>query len=192
MGSLFSSTDEETPPHTSGEEKRGFVVNKSDSGEVRITRGFVDQLKDNEQLVGGENYFARERELENRVHHLMAAAKREGMEEVMRNSEEKIASLSSALEKEKEANEKFKNVTYPMLDNSARAVVTKLTSDNAGLVLNKKQLVCADLMEKITKCYHNNPHKTLYCSEEVRQFIDCAKTARSNLTHKSNSRSGVK
>ncbi|XP_050074873.1 MICOS complex subunit MIC25 [Anopheles maculipalpis] len=42
---------------------------------------------------------------------------------------------------------------------------------------------CQDLKAKVIACYRQNPHETLRCAEEVKQFTDCVNQHRIQLLH---------
>ena len=168
MGNTPSQDDPEE-----GDTKQGYVLNKSKTGEIRMTEGFVKQL---EEQMSGEDWNHSHPAVSKTISEVRAAAKEKGREEMKTELENEMSTLREELAEEKKTNSDLKETTFPIINEAAGLISAKLAP---RIALN--HTVCIDSYNRILDCYKENPNRTLYCSDQVRSFTHCVKSHRQKL-----------
>ncbi|KAI6652068.1 hypothetical protein LOD99_4613 [Oopsacas minuta] len=156
---------------------KGVALSKTNTGEIRITEGFVEQLEEQSRSDEGGSLYLQGRQLE-KVSAIVKAAKEKGREEMKSEIQEEISELKENLSKEIQANSDLKNTSLPIINDLSDTVCSKL-APKAEL----KPILCAKLMNDVLECSRNNPNRTLYCTSLVDSYVDCVKSHRQQLVH---------
>ena len=172
-----------TPSQHAREEEdsvKGVVLSKTDTGEIRITEGFVEQLEDQVQSGVGPFHLRgrQQQQFEKNASQIAKAAKQEGRNEMKSEMEEEISVLNGQLLKERNANKDLKDTSLPIIHELADSVYSKLAPTTQS-----KPKLCSNLMSNFIECSRINQNRTLYCTPLADSYAACVKSHRHKLIY---------
>ena len=160
--------------------QKGVLLSKSDTGGIRITEGFVEQLE--EQARQEEGHWVSQGKVQEQLNKQVSKMVKEGKdkirEEIKSEMEEQIATLNQQLLEEKKANSDLKNTTFPIINELSDSVHAKLAPRTEA-----KAILCSQQIEEFFQCSKTNPSRTLYCKDSVDSYINCVRSQRDKLTY---------
>eukprot|EP00800_Vazella_pourtalesii_P002523 TRINITY_DN1240_c0_g1_i1.p2 TRINITY_DN1240_c0_g1~~TRINITY_DN1240_c0_g1_i1.p2 ORF type:complete len:176 (+),score=38.88 TRINITY_DN1240_c0_g1_i1:827-1354(+) len=159
---------------------KGVVLSKTDTGEIKITEGFVEQLDEQVRSDTGHLHLRgrQQQQFERNVSQIAKAAKQKGRSEMKSEMEEEMSNLNEQLLKERNANKDLKDTSLPVIHELADSVCSKLASTTQS-----KPKPCSNLMNNFLECSRNNPNRTLYCTPIADSYVSCVKSHRQQQIH---------
>ena len=159
---------------------RGVVLSKTDTGEIRITEGFVEQLEDQVRSDTGPLHIRgrQQQQFERNASQIAKAAKQKGRDEMKSEMEKEVSFLNEQLLKERNVNTELKDTSVPIIHELADTVCSKLAPTTQS-----KPKLCSNLLSNFIECSRNNPNRTLYCTPLADSYVACVTSHRQQLVY---------
>ena len=160
--------------------QKGVILSKTETGEIRITEGFVEQLEEQARHDEGQwvSKGKLQQQFDKQISKTVKAAKEQGREEMKSEMEEQISTLNEQLSEEKKANSDLKNTSFSVINELSDTVHSKLAPRT-----DSKPMLCSQQMKEFLECSRKNPNRTLNCKDSADSYVDCVRSHRQQLAY---------
>ena len=160
--------------------QKGVLLSKTDTGDIRITEGFIEQLEEQARHDEGKwvSQGRLQQQFDKQVSKIVKAAKEKGREEMKSEMEEQLSALNGQLLDEKKVNNDVKNTTFPIINELSDSVQAKLAPRTES-----KSMLCKQQIREFFECSRINPNRTLNCKNLADSYVNCVKSHRQELAY---------